>query len=598
MEFKYIALSIGVLLAIVLIAMELQRKNRQYLVLRLIATVVMVACLILLVFPLEYQVGSYSNSNTVNVLSRGTPADVSLDAGLKSISTDRAITRQRKAEKVQYTSDLLAYLHLHPEIKKINLYGYGLSPYELEALKKYVIHFKPAPEPQGLVKASWNSQLKNTELLLVQGFYQNSGKTAVKLILEGFGSRLDSNTVKAGGQLRFSLSDRPKQTGKAVYQLLALSGKDTLENEPIPFIVKQAEPGKILLLSAAPDFEVKFLKDWLFGQGYPVMLRNRISKDKFSTDFLNTATENLDRLSAGLLKKISVLIIDEAEFTALTATERESINRASAEGMGLLIRSAGLGAQELRESGSSLVLDQTMKDQELVPKLQRNTHTFSALPAGQTQFLKPVAGYTMLVTTNGKGLVNSRINGAGKILYSVIPSTYNWILDGKNADYTAFWSALLSTGMRKSSTSFSYELSATFPVQAEAIQLRLQNSAEDKVPVVRYQQQILSPLQDPILPFQWELSCWPENAGWNTISIDQQEDSFYVYRPEEWSVARNLERLNQNKLALDSKSSSISTAGSLETVKQELSLWWFIVGFLLSAGFLWYESKNQEQNRE
>jgi hypothetical protein len=41
------------------------------------------------------------------------------------------------------------------------------------------------------------------------------------------------------------------------------------------------------MLSASPDFESKFLKNWLSENGYAVALRSAISKDKFNSEYIN-----------------------------------------------------------------------------------------------------------------------------------------------------------------------------------------------------------------------------------------------------------------------------------------------------------------------
>ncbi|WP_316781275.1 hypothetical protein [Pedobacter antarcticus] len=597
MEFKYIALIACVVLGIVLLFFEYRRKNRSYLYARLAATVLLVICLALLIFPVQYEVKEVSNGHSINLLTTGTSKDQVLATGVPSFTTDPGLYQTLKKSRVKYITDLIYYLSDHPEIRHINVYGYGLSLEEIRQLNKYTLSFHPPKAPSGIVSASWNNKLKSTEFLQVQGTFSNQANKTVKFYLEGFGTRLDSLTVPGGKNINFSFRDQPKQTGLAVYRLVAIAGNDTIAKEPVPFEVKPDAPGAILMLSSAPDFEFKFLKDWLFDHQYPLMLRNRISKDKFSTDFLNTPVVKLERLNTAQLQKTALLIIDEDEFTALGAGEREAVDRASSRGMGLLIRASSGDQKKLQEFSLHTENIPSLKDQEIVPELKNDTYRFSALPAGQTSFIKPASDYKMLVQTKaGKGLVSSRINGSGTLLYSVIPTTYNWVLDGKKSDYTVFWSSIIAAGIRKTTESFSYETQTSFPVISEKLTLNLEVADTKKMPQVSINQKSWSPSQHPQFDSSWQVSGWSGQSGWNTIAVNGNQSAFYVYDNTDWNSARYIKRLNFNNKLINNQNGSPSASKAPDFAKEDLSLWWFYAGFLLSAGFLWYESKNQEQN--
>lgn len=597
MEFKYIALIACVILGIVLLFFEYRRKNRNNLYGRLAATVVLVFCLALLIFPVQYEVKGVSNSHIINLLTAGTPKDEVLAAGIQSYTTDPGLYQASKKTRVKYIADLIYYLADHPEIRHINIYGYGLSAEEVRQLNKYTFSFHPPKEPAGIVSASWNNKLKSTEFLQVQGTFKNQTNKTVKIYLEGFGTCLDSLTVPGGNNISFSFRDQPKQTGLAIYRLVAIAGNDTIAKEPVPFEVKAEIPGAILMLSSAPDFEFKFLKDWLFDHRYPLMLRSRISKDKFSTDFLNTPVVKLERISTEQLQKTALLIIDEDEFTALSMGEKEAVDRASARGMGLLIRASSGDQKKLQEFSIHTENVPSFKEQEVVPELTNNAYRFSALPAGQTSFIQPASDYKMLVQTKaGKGLVSSRINGAGMLLYSVIPTTYNWVLDGKKSDYTIFWSTIIAAGIRKTTERFSYETQTSFPVISEKLTLNLEVADTKKMPQVSINQNRWSPSQHPQFNSLWQVSGWSGQAGWNTLAVNGNQSAFYVYANSDWSSARYIQRLNFNSKLINNQNGRASSSEAPNFVKEDLSLWWFYAGFLLSAAFLWYESKNQEQN--
>jgi hypothetical protein len=65
----------------------------------------------------------------------------------------------------------------------------------------------------------------------------------------------------------------------------------------IPVFVESQATLKVLILSSSPDFENKFLKNWLFENQYVCAVRSAISKNKFSTEFLNSTKINLDQIT-------------------------------------------------------------------------------------------------------------------------------------------------------------------------------------------------------------------------------------------------------------------------------------------------------------
>ena len=99
----------------------------------------------------------------------------------------------------------------------------------------------PAPaEPRGVVSVDWQRRLNPGEKLLVQGRWAGGEG---RLLLMGMGSVLDSARVGSGG--KFLLGTLPAQKGRAVYRLVAMMGRDTLEQEDLPVSVDTAAPLKI-----------------------------------------------------------------------------------------------------------------------------------------------------------------------------------------------------------------------------------------------------------------------------------------------------------------------------------------------------------------
>jgi hypothetical protein len=152
-------------------------------------------------------------------------------------------------------------------------------------LKGQQIIFHPSPVVTGMGSVNWKQQLRKGEVLYVQGTFVNVEASPVTLLLNGFNSIVDSVVIPAQQTKPFLLRTIPKQNGKAVFPIVALRGKDTLEKEPVPVEIVQSNGLKIMILAASPDFENKFLKDWLSQNGYTVVSKTNISTNNLTGPF-------------------------------------------------------------------------------------------------------------------------------------------------------------------------------------------------------------------------------------------------------------------------------------------------------------------------
>ncbi|RZL38843.1 MAG: hypothetical protein EOO96_02020, partial [Pedobacter sp.] len=250
--------------------------------------------------------------------------------------TDTSISKDLKS-KATLIPDIAYYLAKHPSIETIKIYGYGLSKDELKKLHNYNIAYHPADEPAGILSCNWNNELAENEMLYVQGTYNNPSTKAAQLKLTGFGVALDSLTIPAETSTTFSLKNSLRQRGRAVLNLIATGNNDTVAQEKIPVQVFPKPPLKLLTLTSFPSFEYNFLKKWLYENQYPVAIRSKISKDKYSTDFLNRSTIKLEDIRQSMLQKEEVLIIDQQEFEAISSAERTAIMQAVTQGLGLVL---------------------------------------------------------------------------------------------------------------------------------------------------------------------------------------------------------------------------------------------------------------------
>lgn len=525
MEFNYCVILICLGFAFFLIVKEIRRNDTSRLVWRLVANIFMVISFALLIIPITYSTKMVAPARELNLLTEGT----SLDSN-------------SYPKQGIHLADLNYHLKLHPEIKKINVYGYGLSVNELKTLKEYQLTFHPSTNPSGFISASWTKKLGISTQLVVQGVYHNSTNKAVKLKLLGLGDDLDSLSIKANTKVKFSFSTQPKQIGKAVFNLIALRDKDTLSAEPIPFEVVRKPPIRILILASFPDFEYKFLKKWLYENQYAVAFRSQISKDKYSTEFLNQKAVNLNQINEDLLKSIDLVICDEGERSVAIST---AVNN----GMGLIVRVNNLPLK------------------------------------------KVVDHQPLLKDEKGMVIVDRRLSGMGKIITTTLSETYQWQLAGKQVDYSRFWSLLFTKSLRKKAEEHTFEIDPKWLTMDE--QVRLMVSVSDvKPPLIFIDSVKIAPRQNMELPFMWDGFFWPKISGWHILTVNQSVENIYCYKRTDWKAIKNFDKLKTTlNFIANSRNAQLKLEKMEYPVVTTVNKWWFFFIFLTMISFLWYEQR-------
>ncbi len=578
-------------LFVFLLLKEIRRRNRDRLLLRILAVLAVLGGLVLLVFPLKYKVDRNRENNELRLLTKGAafPKDTLY------YTLDSNVLKQFGTRQITYLPDLAYYLRTHPEISRIKVYGYGLAPGELDKLKGYRFEFRPAVLPAGVISCSWPRQLKQTALLEVQGNYNNTGDRPVQLFLEGLGAKSDSIIIGAHARAHFSLKGQPKQMGRAVYTLAALSGTDTLEKEKIPFEVLESPKIKVLVLSSFPDFEYKFLKNWLFENKYPVVFRTRISRDKFSMDQLNTPALNVAEMNAGTPGKFDLVIADDEELSKSGPAVLNGLRNAISQGLGLLIRLNDVKpvSSLAKQFNLYTVADSTAKS--FTPVFQGETAGLKPLPGLQPFYISArPAAQELVKDQSGKILLSSGLYGNGRLAASAISSTYHWILSGDQFDYARFWSAVISSITRKEDPSPEWSVVPALPVTGQQTAIHYTgHTTGNMIPAITAGQTRLSPLQHTELPFSWKADFWPSQTGWNELKTETGPTGyFFVFDNQDWKTLKDSERLLAN--LSHAKNTAVKTADKevqTETIEKEVPAWWFFILFLLGAAYLWFETK-------
>ncbi len=588
-----VVLSASFLLLVFLVFKEIKRTQKQRLVWRLLASFLAVASLVCLaVPPFYYGKKSIGNQHEILLLTDGFSKDSLRFFGQKTLvyTADEAVFQNLRSPKIRFIADLGLWRKNLPQNTSLHILGNGLEEAELQKLDQLPVRFIAPELPSGIQKINWTHRTNTGESFRAQGRFLNQNNQEIKLVLKGSGTGLDSVKIGAKRSIDFSLNAVPKQSGNAVFRLLALAGKDTLENEPLPFIIEPVKKLKVLLLAASPDFESRFLKNWLAENAYAVAARSTISKNKTTTDFGNMGKLPLDKITPALLQNFDVLICDASAFGNLGKAETAAIlAQTDRKGLGLIFRADSGNASFIRQNFAVYPSNDPQKTLNL--KLNDGHDLRLTIQTNHPFFIKNQANSQVLVKDQSNHLLaDSKLFGSGKIILSTLNNTFSWQLSGKKKEYAAFWSLLISKASRK--INLKENVSAQIYADKNSMAtVRLENTANTSA--IKINGTVVALQQNPVVPFIREGFFWPLKSGWTNIqNSEYPATGMYIFDNQDWKTLKSTQKINLTRnyarqFAFDQTKNRIQQKAEL--IFMPVGLFYFL--FLLSCAFLWFETK-------
>ncbi|TFF38000.1 hypothetical protein [Mucilaginibacter psychrotolerans] len=582
----YMVIGLCILLAAFAVWLEIRRANKKRLALRMFAVLIAAIALACLALPLSYQKEAKQNDREAfALLTTGFAAD-SIPANARLFTCDATIKKAYpRAMFVQGLDMLTDTLKDYP----LHIYGDGLNKSQLDDLGNLPVIFHPQALPAGVSHISWSQKLKAGRVLQVQGTYQNPSAQKVTLLLKGLNTILDTATIQPKGRRNFELMATPKSNGKRVYQALSVAGGDTVLQGSIPFSVEPVKPLRVLLLSASPGFETKFLKGWLSRQGYAVAARSAISKDKFNSEYINIKQLPLDRLTASTLAQFDVVIGDLSTLNTLGGADAASLrHEVEDSGLGIIMRADSTGKTSWLQKDFLL---ENIQGKEVFSALNINGKRSSSAKIGNgTTGIRYHEGTQPLIMgAQGRVLASSSIAGQGRLVFSTLGNTYSWALGGNQQDYAAVWSALISKAARRdTSANIPIEVDA-MPFAGQPVQLHIANGVSSPISI---NGEVLAPEQNPAMPFEWSARYWPKEAGWQSLRHDNITDWFYAWPQTEWKgVQAAAKTAATQQYAAGHTPGSIVTKQIHQKLRIEVPKIYFYILLLVACAFLWVERK-------
>jgi hypothetical protein len=582
------------LLVLLLVWKEIKRPAKAQLALRILASIGAVAAMAFLVLPVSYTVStSGTNHHTANLLTPGYPKD-----SLTNTTGDNQYTTHPDlaTKDIHFIPDLAWFLDQYSHINTLDIWGYGLTETELAALSSKGIalqYHAPAP-PTGFTAAGWSRRINQGQWLEVQGAYHAMGNDTVKIVLTGVGARFDSVMIRPGATEQFSLRCQPTHLGNTLYELEAISKGKTTHHEKLPVHISPAHPLQVLLVSSSPDFDNKFLITWLYENQYKVAIRNSISKNKYSRQFLNRDALPLQNITTSLLEQFDLVIMDDQQLTTLTTPEKNALRTQIQKGLGLILQT------DSAHSFPQLSTELQVKKQAASPVSPRSL----AIPAlyVKTSPLQPTEWFSiesgrqaqpLVMDDQGAVVVSAAIAGAGKLVLNTVNNTYSWLLNGNRQDYAQFWTLLLNKAVRPGLPESRWQGVSAFPSIGSPVTLTLETRSAG-IPLIETLAGKVAPEQQAWLPQSWTGWYWPTTTGWQVIRHGADSLHLYIYDGTDWQgvQATNSIMANSRYTAISGKARSSKGTVQGQT-KKELPPVIFFMVFLLCCSYLWFEDKRR-----
>ncbi|MEI2259828.1 hypothetical protein OHC51_02400 [Stenotrophomonas indicatrix] len=420
-------------------------------------------------------------------------------------------------------------------------------------------------------------------------------------LLDPAGAVVDRAPLAADG--RVQLSGITRAEGRSVFQLRLLDAQGhVVDSVPVPQQTLAAVPLRLLVRSAAPGAELKYLRRWATDAGIRVQVQAETGAG------LSLGDGNV-ALDASTLARSDLLLLDERSLATLGAGQMAAVRQALRDGLGLLVRSTGAPSasarQRLRDLGlpvqgdaSSQVAamtgegDATMLQARRGPlaagtlpttdgeEADRASHA-AALPALEYLALQTADSRPLLQDREGKAIGGWRAVGKGRIGLLPITDSWRWVLAGREDRHGELWSTVFAALARAQvgtegpwstqALAWAGERQSLCGVQAP---LRAFDGRGDGVPL------IVDSTNGTARCAGW----WPRQAGWQRLQHGDRTHWRYVFDPKQAPAMHRQAMIDATTQRL--ATAAPATAQADQRMPGPRWPWW--VAFVLCASLLWW----------
>ena len=420
-------------------------------------------------------------------------------------------------------------------------------------------------------------------------------------LLDPAGAVVDRAPLAADGHVQ--LSGIARAEGRSVFQLRLLDTQGHVaDSVPVPQQTLAAAPLRLLVRSAAPGAELKYLRRWATDAGIRVQVQAETGAG------LSLGDGNV-ALDASTLARSDLLLLDERSLAALGAAQLAAVRQALRDGLGLLVRSTGapsasarqrlrdLGLPVQGDAGSQVAAmpgegDATMLQARRGPlaagtlptadgeDADRASHA-AALPALEYLALQAADSRPLLQDRDGKPIGGWRAVGKGRIGLLPITDSWRWVLAGREDRHGELWSTVFASLARAQpgtegpwstqALAWAGERQSLCGVQAP---LRAFDGRGDGVPLI----------VDSTTGTTRCAGWWPRQAGWQRLQHGGRTQWRYVFDPKQAPALHRQAMTNATAQRL--ATAAPATAQASQRVPGPRWPWW--LAFVLCASLLWW----------
>jgi len=469
-------------------------------------------------------------------------------------------------------------------VSSLTILGEGVQDYDFWQLEKIPVTYVSRDPISGITKLNYNKENIIGDRFKLQGKYDYPINGNV-IILEAEGGRaVDSVELNSDVNQIFKLSTQLKVAGKYIYRLTEKdsTGK-TINSEPIPIIIRNKTPLKVLMIDAFPTFETKYLKNYLAETGNEVLVRSQITTGRYKYEYFNMERKQVVSFSEETLKEFDLVVIDVNSLNSLSKNETNTLVKIIKEdGLGVFIQPS-IAFFNARNNFGSLKFEnnnQTEFSFNSNIKLKINKYPFQLQDESD---LQTIFSSEELKITGYKKI------GKGRVGTSVMENTYQLVLDGNENEYQNLWSQIIEKISKRTKPTAEFETKQQFVFRDAPFNFKLRS--RDSVPTVRnLDGTLISLIQDLDNANIWRGVNYPREKGWQQLQLENDSTAildFYVHDAEVWKSLISVNTTKKNK-------QNFNGLGKKELVqKQEkpINPLWFFGLFLLCMGYLWLEPK-------
>lgn len=522
---------------------------------------------------------SASASDTLTVLTAGSGAQEEWTGPVVALPEAGGV-----AALTSRAPDLATALRRHPDIARVHVVGHGLTPRDRGSADGLALSFTPAPLPPGVIELVSPGAAMAGGHVVVRG--RVSGVEDATVALHDPAGRQVSS-MRADDDGGFVLDATTRGPGEAVFELVVMAAGAVVERVDVPVQVEAAPPLRVLLLAGAPNPDVRALRRW--GEDAGMALRWRIA--------LGAGAQVGDggRLDRATLDALDLLVLDARTWSGLGTAQRQTLDAALRDGLGVLLHLTGTPPAALRAQLRARGFDPAPGPSrawqpagasddgaQLLARLGPGSEDapFDTALAGEApptlayRPLKGGAGFTGSVAPTDMG--RWQAVGRGRLGVVTLADSYRLALVGRADLHAQLWGGWAAT-LARARLDAPGRIDGSMRVGTRATLCGLAGDADILAP----DGAAVVPLPDPAA--DGCAAFWPRVPGWHRL---RQGDHIRAFHVAAVDAAPGLHAA-QLQAATAALVRDAGEAGAPAVVRRRGASWPWCLGLLVALAALW-----------